>query len=122
MLRADVGLLEDRPGGYSQLLRVDPVSGFQTELTHPREVSDAIALRLLPDGRMMGLDFASARVFEINPAAQSVSYLGGCAQRAWGFAPEAAGTLVFTDSAAASVLRINPVSGAQTGAQDQALR
>jgi hypothetical protein len=113
VLLADVGLFEDLPGGYSQALRVDPVTGFQTELTHPREVTDAVALRLLPDGRVLGLDFASARVFEINPAAQSVSYLGGCAQRAWGFAPEAAGTLVFTDSAAASVLRFNPISGAQ---------
>ena len=114
VLVADIRVFEDRPGKFSQSLRVDPVSGFQTALTHPREVSDAVALGLVPGGRLLGLDFASSRVFEIDPAAQSVSYLGGCAQRAWGFAPEEAGTIVFTDSAGASVLRFDPVSGAQT--------
>ena len=52
-----------------------------------------------PDGRLLGLDFASARVFEIDPASEGVAYLGGCAARAWGFASEAAGTIVFTDNA-----------------------
>jgi hypothetical protein len=114
VLIADVGLFEDRPGGYSQALRVDPVSGYQTELTHPREVSDATALRVLPEGRLLGLDFASARFFEIDRAAPGVSFLGGCAVRAWGFAREASGSLVFTDSVGASIHRFDPVSGAQT--------
>jgi hypothetical protein len=114
VLIADSGPFDDRPGGVSQLLRVDPVSGFQTALARPREVSDATALALLLDGRLLGLDFSPARVFEIDPASPGVSLIGGCAGRAWGFAEEAAGTLVFTDSERASVQRFDPVSGVQS--------
>ena len=114
VLLADQGPIDDRPGGISQPLRADPVSGFQTALARPRELSDATALGLLPDGRLVGLDFSPARVFEIDPASPSVSFLGSCASRAWGFATEAAGTIVFTDSTRPSVERFDPVSGAQT--------
>jgi streptogramin lyase len=89
------------------------VSGFQTALARPREVSDATALALLPGGRLLGLDFSPARVFEVDPTSPQVAVLGGCASRAWGFAAEAAGTLVFTDSAGLSVERFDPVSGTQ---------
>jgi sugar lactone lactonase YvrE len=114
VLIADSGPFDDRPGGSGQLLRVDPVSGFQTVLADPREVSDPTALALRPDGRLLGLDFSPARVFEIDPASPGVSLLGGCGSRAWGFATEAAGTIVFTDTVNASVQRFDPVSGAQS--------
>jgi hypothetical protein len=114
LLLADTGPFEDRPGGASRLLRVDPVSGFQTALSGPADVSDPTALALLPDGRLLGLDFSPAKVFEIDPAAPGVSQIGGCGTRAWGFAAEASGTIVFTDSGGASVHRLDPVSGVQT--------
>lgn len=114
VLIADTGPFEDRPGGISPLLRVDPVSGFQTALTGPSEVSDATALALGPEGRLLGLDFSPAKVFEIDPASPGVSLFSGCASRAWGFATEAAGTIVYTDSQAGIVRRLDPVSGAQT--------
>jgi hypothetical protein len=71
LLIADLGVaLEDRPGGFSQLLRVDPVSGFQTALAPPRAVSDASALALHA-GRLLGLDLSSGRVFEVDRASRT---------------------------------------------------
>ncbi len=114
VLLADSGPFDNRPGGISWPLRVDPVSGFQTPLAGPREVSDATALALLPNGRLLGLDFTSARVFEITLGSPNVSFLASCSSQAWGFATEAAGTIVFTDSAGLRVERFNPVSGVQS--------
>src|SRR6266508_4141548 len=111
-------------GGGGGLIRVDPVTGQQTEISAGGFFINPAAVVIDSVGQLIVVDFTSAAVIRVDPVtgAQSILSSGGFLTYPWGIAIDQDGNFVVADAGASTsgscancgLSRVDAVSGAQT--------
>lgn len=106
------------PSAAGGVIRVDPETGVQTEVSSGGFFSNPTGIALEADGNILIGDWGDfpGVIIRVDPAtgAQTIVSAGGFLVTPIGIAVEADGSLLVSDASARAVIRIDPVTGVQT--------
>ena len=108
----------DAPNPSGGVIRVDPVSGAQAPVSSGDLMFNPVAIAREADGHILVSNpgIFAANVLRIDPVTgtQTVAASGGSVTYPFGLAVEADGNILIADASARAIIRVDPVSAAQS--------